>query len=188
MNRREAIRRTATITGVAISSSAITAIMQGCQSSGDPGWKPQFLTSDEYKVVSAIADIILPASDTPGALDLNIPQLIDLLLADNLTEIRQQSFREGYLEFEEVMERSSVAFEEISPGEQVEIIKELEDEDNTFSDTIKSSFYRLIKQYTIFGYYTSEYVMENILDYHAIPGRYEGCIPFGKDGKLFVTN
>jgi hypothetical protein len=46
----------------------------------------------------------------------------------------------------------------------------------------------MVKELTILGYYTSEYVMTNMLDHHPVPGRYDGCIPFDQEGKLYVDN
>ena len=48
MDRREAIKRTSCIMGIAISSPVITAIMEGCTIKNDINWIPSFLTKDQF--------------------------------------------------------------------------------------------------------------------------------------------
>ncbi len=82
MNRREALKRTALITGIAISSSVSMALLNGCKPSGKESWQAQFLDEEEVKLVTAICDIILPATDSPGALEIHVPEFIDLMLKE----------------------------------------------------------------------------------------------------------
>jgi len=190
MNRREALRRTASITGMAISSSISLGLLKGCTPSGNPTWPPMFLKKDEIRLVSSIAEIILPTTETPGALDVNVPEFVDLMLRDYITDKEKTDFRDGLKGFVEVVDQKySDSFEDCSSEDKIDIIRLLEeDRNNSYSEAMKNSFYKKIKQLTILGYYTSEYVMQNMLDYHPIPGRQEGCIPLSEGGKLFVTN
>ena len=83
--RREVLRRAAWLLGGAISAPAALAILQGCSAKDAPKgaeWTPKFFKGDEAKVVTAIADIILPHTDTSGALDANVPAFIDSMMAD----------------------------------------------------------------------------------------------------------
>jgi len=190
MNRREAIKRTTAITGLAVTSSISLGLLKGCTPSGKPTWPPIFLKQDEINLVSAIADTILPTTDTPGALDVHVPEFIDLMLRDNISEEEKKVFREGLDAFTKIIDQeNSNTFEDCSEAEKRSIVKAVDElKENQFSKSIKNSFYRIIKQLTILGYYSSEYVMENMLDYHPIPGRQEGCIPFNEGDKLFVSN
>jgi len=190
MNRREALRKTGAITGVAVSSSISMGFLKGCTPSGNPAWPPMFLKKDEIELISAIADTILPKTGTPGALDVHVPEFIDLMLRDNIANEDQQAFREGLTSFVSNIDTEySNMFEDCTQDERMKIISEIEDQaDNQFSETSKNSFYKTIKQLTILGFYSSEYVMNNMLDYHPVPGRYDGCIPIEEDGRIYVDN
>src|SRR5690606_15573949 len=56
---------------------------------------PTLFRADERALVSAIADAILPRTDTPGALDVNVPAFIEVLVAEWMTDTERASFREG---------------------------------------------------------------------------------------------
>lgn len=47
---------------------------------GSTKWR--FFTEDEIALVSRVSDLLLPRTDTPGALDVNVPGFIDGLMAD----------------------------------------------------------------------------------------------------------
>jgi gluconate 2-dehydrogenase gamma chain len=70
MDRREAIKRTALLMGGAVSASAIMGIMKGCTPKPTIDWKPSFLTEDQGLTVSTLAEIILPKTETAGAIDV----------------------------------------------------------------------------------------------------------------------
>src|SRR4051812_16382258 len=102
IRRREVLRRAAWILGGAISAPAALAILQGCSAKDEPkaaDWQPKFFKGDEAKVVTAIADIILPHTDTSGALDAGVPAFIDSVLAAVYAADAQQGFRAGCAEF-----------------------------------------------------------------------------------------
>ena len=190
MNRREALRRTAAITGMAVSSTISARLLEGCHPSGKPGWPPIFLKKQEIDLISSIANLIIPSTDTVGALDVHVPEFIDLMLKDGLGEEEKPSFRQALIAFQaDVEQEYGNIFEDCSLELQGRIMLALDNrEDHHFSLNIKNDFYQIVKKLTVLGFFTSEQVMKNMLDYHPVPGRFEGCIPFGPDGKIFTTN
>ena len=64
--------------------------------------------------------------------------------------------------------------------------------DNVDKEVISSKklkgtpFWRLMKELTLFGYFTSEQGATQALDYVPIPGRYEGCIPLKPGQKAYA--
>ena len=190
MNRREALRRTAAITGVAVSSSVSIAFLKGCSPSGKPSWPPIFLKPEEIQIVSAIADTILPKTDTPGALDVSVPEFIDLMLRDIYGDDEKATFRAELKAFNDgVDSKYGNPFHECTKEEQSSIIGEQEEAISSgemWNGT--RNFYHTLKQITLLGFFTSEQVMTTMLDYNPIPGRQEGCIPLGPDGRVYVDN
>ena len=190
MDRREALKRSAIITGFTLSSSAVLGILKGCTPTGKPSWPTRFLTDEEVPLVSSIADFILPKTDTPGALDVHVPEFIDLMMKDNYSEKEQATFHEGAAAFIiRVDDTYSSSFDKCTAEEKASIIQEVEQESfGKLHESGEKSFYLMVKELTILGFYTSDTVMQNMLDYHPIPTRYDGCIPFLPDGKLYVDN
>ena len=190
MNRREALKRTAGLTGFAVTTTAGMGFLSGCEPTGDPDWEPKFLTSDEVNHVSAIVDMILPKTDTPGALELHVPEFIDLMLKDNYPEEDQIRFREGLSAFNKyVSEDYDKEYDKCSNEEKNSIIKNQTDRSVQIQkSTGKKDFYLIIKELTLLGYFSSEYVMTNMLNYHPVATRYEGCIPLNEGDKLYVDN
>jgi gluconate 2-dehydrogenase gamma chain len=82
MDRREALKRTAWLMGGVVSAPAIVGILKGCTAKPTIDWKPVFLTEDQAALVTQVADVIIPKTDTPGAKDAGVPSFIDLMLKD----------------------------------------------------------------------------------------------------------
>jgi len=190
MTRRDALHRTAAITGIAISSSVGLGLLKGCTPSGKPAWPPVFLKQEEISLISAIADIILPKTETVGALDVHVPEFIDLMLRDCFAIEEQNAFREGLSSFVTMVDKEySDTFESFTPEEKIKIIEAEEARSaEHFDKTNNKTFYQTVRELTLLGFFTSETVMKNMLDYHPVPGRYEGCIPLTRDTKLYVDN
>jgi glucoside 3-dehydrogenase (cytochrome c) hitch-hiker subunit len=47
-----------------------------------PGTAPRFHSERETAVLSRVSDLILPRTETPGALDVGVPDLLDQLMAE----------------------------------------------------------------------------------------------------------
>src|SRR4051812_3904635 len=74
IGRREAIRRAALLAGVALSPQWLTLVDRA-----RPAAQALHLRPEQSAIVSAVADRILPRTDTPGAVDVGVPAFIDLL-------------------------------------------------------------------------------------------------------------
>ncbi len=190
MNRRDALKKTAGIMGMTITASAGIGLLNGCTPSGDPNWQPKFIKVDQINFISSIAESILPKTDTPGAIDLHVPEFIDLMLQDYYSTSDQKTFLDGLKSFEQnTLTKYSNTFEDCDQEEKTKLLKEEETKSlEYFNESQKKTFYLILKELTILGYYTSEYVMTKILDYHPVPGRYDGCIPITENSKLYVDN
>lgn len=187
MDRREALKRTFTLTGVALSSSVTMAVLNGCKATGSPDWNAKFFTEEEIRLVSAITDVIIPETDTPGAVSLHVPEFIDIILSD-CYEDAAQSIRPSMTSWsEKVLASQGMAFYECKAQEKVALIQTLEEE--LYADRKKawsSSFYMQVKMLTLLGYFSSEYVMKNLLDYKPIHTELPGCIPLDEGTRITV--
>jgi hypothetical protein len=51
----------------------------------------------------------------------------------------------------------------------------------------EKTFFHLVKELTLLGYFTSEPIGKNVLHYDPIPGRFDGCIPLAEVGNVSWT-
>ena len=172
MNRREAIKRTAMLLGAAVSSSTIAGCMGEDRSKLGTGldWSPKFLTQDHAKIVSLGAELILPKSDTPGAQDVGVPQLIDVLYGKYMTDEERTTLTDGLASLK------AASFAEKSPDQQTAV---LANADKKFSRQFRGT--------VITGYFTSEEVCKNVTNYDPVPGAYVGCVPISETGNVIMS-
>lgn len=190
INRREALKRVSLIMGGALSSSAIAGVLQGCSAKREVDWEPKFLSQEQAATVSEIAERILPKTDTPGAKDAGVPEFIDLMLNDIYTEEEQQQFLAGLEQLEKDSESEyGDSFAELQPEQQDELLRKLAaqatEQRNTGSE--ERPFFSMIKELTMLGFFTSEVGATQFLQYVAVPGSYDGCVPLEEVGKAWAT-
>ena len=95
MNRREYIQQTTSFLGYTLVSGSVMSLLTACEQKGNLPWTPTFFSKEEAIILSAITDTICPATKTPGANDLGVPQFIDLLTKNLLGQKEQALFKEG---------------------------------------------------------------------------------------------
>jgi len=113
-----------------------------------PPYAPQTFSAAEGAIVSRIVDLIIPATDTPGALAAGVPQYIDNVAATDAA--RHRVIGEG-LAWIEAQSRSihDHAFIELEPEHQVALLTA------AANDGERAPFFRTMKDLTVYGYYTS---------------------------------
>lgn len=175
LKRREVLRRAAWVLGGAISAPAALAILQGCSSKDAPkaaDWTPKFFKGNEAAVITAIADVILPKTDTSGALDANVPAFIDSMLAEVYAADAQQRFHEGFSEFE----TSAKDFLKQDKAAQTTTVKSAL-EAALATEQPQRPFILTVRELTLLGFYTSELGITENMQYEAVPTVYHGCVP-----------
>ena len=159
-------------------------------------------------MVTRLVDVIVPASATPGALDVNVPQFIDKLYGNLFSATDQQQFSAGATAFagkfaqvfkRQVMDGGSDEFRQLLNGyfnlseeAQTKIFDEQE-KDLADIDAQNKEIYLIykfllsVRQNTLFGYFTSEKVGKEVLNYDPIPDRYDGCVPLSDIGNAWTA-
>lgn len=134
------------------------------------------LRADERAIVAAIADAVLPRTDTPGALDVSVPAFVELIAAEWMSAEDRAAFREGLA----ALDAHAVATEGRRWPALDQSAREREaawaegNDDRTLP--AKAAFRRL-KGLTVQGWFASERVQVEVLRTVVIPGRYLGCAP-----------
>lgn len=194
MDRREALRRTALLMGGALSAPAIMGVLNGCTAKPTIDWKPEFLSNDQGILISQIAEIIIPKTDTPGAKDVGVPAFIDSMLKDVYSKEEQQRYLDGLKSFDEQAKAQyGESFIELDEEDQDAFVRKVHNEAIEASRTIDPKpprpFILMTKELTMLGFFTSEAGATQVLQYLPVPGAYKGCVPLSEagNGKTWAT-
>ena len=138
-----------------------------------------YLTADQLGLAGAVADRILPRTDTPGAIDAGVPAFIDRLYGEFMTPAERQMLTSGLEQVETAARAAGSAFRSLPVERQDGVLRGLAQAE----EGGEQGFFRLIRSATILGYFTSELVGRQVLNYDPMPGRYEGCVPIDQVGR-----
>ena len=123
---------------------------------------PRFFTEMQMPVIARLTDLIIPATDTPGAAAAGVPEYIDLVV--NEDPKLQTIFREGLPALDKTSESrfATSSFLQLTEAQQVEILTSLS-ESAAAGD---AAFFNAIKSLTADGYYTSRIGLLQELGYN----------------------
>lgn len=135
-----------------------------------------FLTGEQRLQLQEIVNVMIPKTDTPGAKELGVNKFISTMVADCYEKQVQDEFLAGFQEVEMTSEKMyGNSFMEISGSERTAILCTLEATETAAGKMI--NFSPFVKGLTIAGFMSSQYVMENHLDYELVPSRFHGSFP-----------
>jgi gluconate 2-dehydrogenase gamma chain len=200
MNRRKALQRTALALGYTISAPLAAAVLNGCRAKPEVTFVPKFFTEDQARLVSALAETILPRTDTPGAIDAGVPGFIDDMVATVYSAEQQKNFSVGLAAFDELA-RTEIGdhFIDATPEQQLAFVKTTNTALLTGNDASQSEgwwaagtgkskpFFLEMKELTVLGFFTSEAGATQVLQYKQVPGPFKGCVPLSDVGKAWAT-
>jgi hypothetical protein len=181
--RRAVLKRVAWMLGGAVSAPAALAILQGCSAKESPAgvattWK--FMSAEEGSIVSAIADTLIPKTETSGALDAGVPAFIDGVLEAVYPKDAQDRFKAGAAEFAAAAKTAKgKAFADLAAGEREEYLK-ASLEKALEGDRDPKPFVLMARELTLLGFFSSKVGIEENMEYVAVPTVYHGCVPLSE--------
>jgi hypothetical protein len=190
MNRREALKYVAWLTGGAVSAPVISAVLNGARpTAGNASWSPQTLSPEQNELVTTLADLIIPETDTPGAKAARVNEFIDLLLTEWLPAADKERFLSGLNDFDARFQKSyGTRFVTAAAAEQTNMLIEVDGEaaEARRAGAKDKPFFSTMKELTLIGYYTSEIGITQELLFQPATDKYEGCIPLERIGKAWM--
>jgi hypothetical protein len=144
------------------------------------------LNARQSAIVTAAAEQIIPASDTPGATDAGVTAFIERILADWYTPAERQRLLAGLTDLDA---RSRAArgrdFTSLDEVDQVAVLIAVDDEVSALrrspspgAGSPDDHWFSMLKFLTVWGYFTSEAAMRDTLGQWPMPGRYVSCAPY----------
>lgn len=190
-----------------------TGLLQGCEYK--PVLRTT-LTEADLPFLNTLAETILPATESsPGAKEANVGEYILLMYQDCMEEDGQLIFLDGlneldnrsvkvfsgsFLHADETQRLSlleTIQTEAIAHNEELEAAEALLEEKTPIGEKFhnreskntekpKPHYFDMLKGLTISGYFTSEIGMTEAREYLPVPGKFEACIPYSKDDKVWA--
>lgn len=204
MNRRQALRNLGLGAGIIVVGPSTLSLLQSCknETSSANAWAPTFLSAGNGFALQQILEVILPATETPGANDLNLAQFIDSYMEEVAPQERQIVFARGADAFAESFKNEfKKETEDGTPEEYEQMVakylkkttgdieeanrRNTETQDPMDKDPADRfdfydgslSYISNVRDMGIWAWKTNEQIGENVLFYDPIPGLYVPCGP-----------
>jgi len=178
MDRREAIQRvTALLGGVALAgNSGLLAAVERAHARVISRAQVGTFTAQDIALLDEIADTILPDTKTPGAKAAHVGAFMAVMVTDTYEEREQGIFREG------MRQLSDASFMTATSAQRLARLEQLDREQKAYMDARQrgapAHYFRLMKELTLLGYFTSEIGCTQAQRYEETPGRFEPCVPY----------
>jgi gluconate 2-dehydrogenase gamma chain len=190
MNRREALKRVAWLMGGTVSAPLILAIRNGYSATSPADRNPSFLTPSQAGIVSATAEIMIPRTATPGAIDVGVPGFIDLMLKNAYTEEDRRRYITGLDAFDAAAQvEHRRKFVDLESPQQIALVRKFHDvavaEERRLGRrprNLQRPFILMTKELTLLGFFTSQVGATQVLQYQPVPGSYHACVPLAQAG------
>jgi hypothetical protein len=170
--RRTALLRLGALCGLALGGDVLAAVAAPKGKTG----APELLNRDELALTGVLAQLIIPKTDTPGAADVGAHRTIDHLLKVCTLPPAQAAFRSGLARIDAVSQaQAGKRFATLPQARQVALLRQLDTGAAPFTAD-DMQFFRQLKGYVTFAYYTSEAGATKELAYLPVPGGFKGSI------------
>jgi len=188
MNRRDAIKRlTLLMGGVVIGADTFLKgeALSGKRTKLD-------LTAQELSLLDEIGETIIPTTHTPGAKAVQIGAFMKMMVNDCYDDGNQAVFQTGLGEIDAAAQRRfGKTFLQLPTGDGTALLNGIDAEEKKYRAEKPASapehYFRLMKQMTLLGYFSSEIGCTQALRYVEVPGAFRGSEPYKKGDRAWFV-
>lgn len=180
MTRRDAVIKMALLLGASVVGPRLLGKNFGLAT-------PLDYTADEIALLDEIGETIIPGARAEG-----IGGFIAMMVADCYATPAQQSFKAGLARLPaEYRARCGEEFVGGQLANRTQFLNELYAEERkerrkTEGKETPSHYFRMLRELTVLGYFSSETGQTKTLRYLEMPGRYDGDVPYKKGDEWFI--
>jgi hypothetical protein len=205
MERRALLKLIATATGTAMFAGNAFAY----KDLAPVPLSATLFSKDDVALFNEMAEVIIPQTDTPGAKAANVGETMAVLVTDCYTPLLQKTFKDGINTIDTLSQsKYGKAFLQLDGKQREALFNELDTEAKAANlanrvwqgvETGKPSqwepgtdeptphYFTLLKQLTLYCFFTSQVGATKVLRYVSIPGKYDGAMPYKKGDKAWAT-
>ena len=199
MNRRDALARVALLMGGTVigadyflTSCSSPAEKKTAAKADSAAPEKPFLNSSQVGLLDEVGETILPATSTPGAKAAHVGSFMAVMVRDCYPPADQKIFLNGLNKLDEdCKKQNGKGFMACDAAQRTAFLTKLDAEQKAFTANQRkedpSHYFRMIKQLTLLGFFTSEVGATKALRYLPVPGRYDGNFPYKKGDKAWAT-
>lgn len=170
MDRRELLKVLALALGGSVSGSCSRALLSADDFAA--GQQPELFDAGQSANVAALAELIIPQTETPGAIQAGVPEFIHRIVAQWYTADERAAFLAGLKALKAASRaRYRVEFANASDEQRAALLRAFE---AAKPSSTERAFFLRVKELTVLGYYTSEIGGQQELLYRPVPGAYHG--------------
>jgi gluconate 2-dehydrogenase gamma chain len=151
-----------------------------------------YLDPAQRATIAAMAETIIPRTETPGAIDAGVPRFIELMVQQWMNDEERAIFDAGLLFLmEAVAVDTGLSFDKLDEKTRTGMLEAMEAEASdsswyaignvTRQFVSDAPFICQVKELTIWGFFTSEVGGTQVLRYDPMPMQFESDIPLGPD-------
>lgn len=157
------------------------------------------LDASQRQMCAVLAELIIPSTDTPGAIEAGVPAFIEMMVSDWYMATERNLFIEGLAALNEsCVSRYSKTFLEASQAQQIEALEYQETLALAYQAPVDPTaflmpkedefapFFDKLKELVVIGYYHSEVGATQELIYKPMPMEYAD-IPFVEVGRQWSS-
>lgn len=189
MNRREALKAVSILMGGSVVGA--NAFLSGCAVAPEERANSLFLQSD-IDLLDEIGETIIPATDTPGAKAVGIGGFMSMMVLDCYEPKDQKAFTDGLVKLKEDFKAQyGESFDKVASEDRQTFLNALDKEQKEYYKAGKQKaegkehYFKMMKELTLLGYFSSEIGCTQTRRYIEAPGRYE-CIDYKKGDKAWA--
>jgi hypothetical protein len=188
LSRREAIRRVSALLG-GVTVIGQSAWLSGCTTAARS--PANLFTAADVVLLDEIADTILPETKTPGAKAAGVGAFIATMVTDTYDPREQRLFLDGVATLEdESRAQNGGGFMASSPAQRVALLERLDREALEYMRRPgaegRPHYFRMIKELTLLGYFTSEIGCTQAQRYMETPGRFDPAVTYTAGEKAWA--
>lgn len=185
MDRRDVLKTIGLLLGSAVTASCERAVTVPAEARA--GYS-SLLSDVQAATAHRCVDLIIPTTDTPGALAAGVDKFIDYAVSVWFTDAERKRFIVGLDRLNRVAAAAGGDFVDLPAAKQSELLSAEEAISGARDGAMAAGdFFAQIKELTVVGYYFSEVGAKQELAYMPMPGYYDGFFKFNKVGKQWAS-
>jgi len=174
------LNRRALLLGAVLLVGGAAALTRFSRKSGAANAAGPALTAEQFALLEQVCEVIIPTTDTPGAIVAGVPVFIRQMIDEWGSEDSRAELI-GVLEAVEKLawSRFGAAYVELPPERRFEVLNAFDSQRLATQDPA----YRKFKHLVLIGYYQSEVGATQEWRFELVPGAWRSCVPLSEIGR-----